>query len=85
MWAARDHSPLRERVEAALETSCAALIALQWIESSLVQQTTRADGLREHLTGATGTLQAAVDALRRVLSSGESVLALGFVVERSSF
>jgi hypothetical protein len=76
----RDYLPVLDNVEAALEASCGALIALQRVDADLAD-TIRPDGIHGHIERAEQRLREAIEELRQAQYSGASGLALGFVLE----
>jgi hypothetical protein len=76
----RDYLPILDRIEAALEASCGALITLQSIDGAAIRD---GDGMHGHIAEAILSLRHAIDELRNAQSRGASGLALGFVLARS--
>lgn len=79
----RDYLPALDRIEAALEATCGALIALESLTSGAPEHPHGADGMQEHVGRAIRSLRDAIDELRSAQGAGADGLALGFVSEGS--
>lgn len=77
----RDYLPALDRIEAALEASCGALITLESLNCRATGSTDEADGMQEHIGQATRSLREAIESLRAAQSDGADALALGFVLK----
>jgi hypothetical protein len=76
MTYARNIQPALKHLEAALEASCASLIALE----SVRDETLEPSPIHGQVTRAVGSLRAAISELRAMHDSETSVLAFGFVL-----
>jgi hypothetical protein len=77
----RDYLPALDRIEAALEASCGALVTLESIKPGPADDLRGIDGTHGHLRLAIGSLREAIEELRLAQSKGSSALASGFVLE----
>jgi hypothetical protein len=77
----RDYLPALDRIEAALEASCGALVTLESINAGAVDGLHDIDGTQRHLGLAIGSLREAIEELRLAQSKGSSALAIGFVLK----
>jgi hypothetical protein len=76
----RDYLPVLDRIGAALEATCDALMALQSIDVlPAMPKSEHGDG---HVERAVSHLRHAVDELRDAQAQGQTGLALGFVLAR---
>jgi hypothetical protein len=76
----RDYLPVLDRIGAALEATCDALMALQSIDVlPAMPENAQGDGHVEH---AISHLRHAVDELRDAQANGQTGMALGFVLAR---
>ena len=73
----RDYLPVLDRIGAALEASCDALMTLQSIE---VLPRIADDPAEANVAEAISRLRQAIDALRDAQAEGQTGLALGFVL-----
>jgi hypothetical protein len=73
----RDYLPVLDRIEAALEATCDALMTLQSIEAL---PSIPNDPGRVHVAQAISQLRQAIDELRDAQAEGQTGLALGFVL-----
>ena len=78
----RDYLAGLDRIEAALEASCGALITLESLNCRAHQAGGKADGMQDHIAHATRSLREAIESLRAAQSDGTDALALGFVFKR---
>jgi hypothetical protein len=76
----RDYLPVLDRIGAALEATCDALMALQSIE--VLPTMTESEEGEAHVERAVSHLRHAVDELRDAQAHGQTGLALGFVLAR---
>jgi len=72
----RDHLPALNRIEAALEATCGALITLE----ALGGDASDFDAMQQHVAGAVHSLREAIEELRSAQNNGANELALGFVL-----
>jgi hypothetical protein len=77
----RDYLPALDRVEAALEASCAALVTLESINPGAADGTSDIDATQRHVGLAISALRDAIEELRLAQSDGSSALAIGFVLK----
>ncbi len=73
----RDYLPVLDRIEAALEATCAALMTLQSID---VLPSIADDAGEVEVAQAISHLRQAIDKLRDARAEGQTGLALGFVL-----
>jgi hypothetical protein len=78
----RDCLPALDRIEAALEATCAALMTLESMNPGSVDAIGGAAGTEAHVQLAISRLRDAVEELRLAQSDGSSALAIGFVLKR---
>ena len=76
----RDHLPVLDRVEVALEATCDALMTLQSIDA--LARIPAGENGKGHIARAISHLRHAVDELRDAQAAGQTGLALGFVLAR---
>jgi hypothetical protein len=79
----RDYLPALDRVEAALEASCGALVTLESISPRAADGAGGTDTTQRHLGRAISALRDAIEELRLAQSNGSSAPAMGFVLEGS--
>jgi hypothetical protein len=77
----RDYLPALDRIEAALEASCGALVTLESIPSDAVDGSDDPDGMRGHVGLAIRSLRGAIEELRLAQNNGAYALAIGFVLQ----
>ena len=77
----RDYLPALDRIEAALEASCGALVTLESINSAAADGSDNADGMRDHVALAIRSLRDVIEELRLAQSNGACTLAIGFVLK----
>jgi hypothetical protein len=77
----RDYLPALDRIEAALEASCGALITLESLGCGATDGVGDTNGLQEHIGRAIRALRTTIDELRAAQSDGAGALALGFVLK----
>ena len=78
----RGYIPALDRIEAALEASCGALITLESLDSQATERATEANEMQEHIGRARRSLREAIDSLRAAQSDGGAdAIALGFVLK----
>ena len=77
----RDYLPALDRIEAALEASCGALVTLESINPGAADALRDVDGMRGHVGLAIRSLRRAIEELRLAQSNGSSALAIGFVLK----
>ena len=77
----RDYLPSLDRIEAALEASCGALVTLESINSDAGDGSDDADGTRSHVGLAIRSLRDVIEELRLAQSNGACTLAIGFVLK----
>ena len=78
----RDYLPTLDRIEAALEASCGALITLESLNCPASAREGEADAVQHHIEQAIGSLRKAIESLRAAQSDGADALAFGFVFQR---
>ncbi len=76
----RDYLPVLDRIGAALEATCEALMALQSID--VLPSVPESELGDAHVERAVSHLRNAVDELRHAQAQGQTGLALGFVLAR---
>jgi hypothetical protein len=76
----RDYLPVLDRIGAALEATCDALMALQSID--VLPNRPESEEGEGHVERAVSHLRHAVDELRDAQAQGQTGLALGFVLAR---
>ncbi len=76
----RDYLPALDRIEAALEASCGALVTLESINSEGGDGSDDPDGLRTHVGMAIRSLRNVIEELRLAQNNGACALAIGFVL-----
>jgi hypothetical protein len=77
----RDYLPALDRIEAALEASCGALVTLESITPGAAKGPKDIDTTQRHLGLAVSALRDAIEELRLAQSNGSSALAIGFVLK----
>jgi hypothetical protein len=77
----RDYLPALDRIEAALEASCGALVTLESIKPGPADGLRDADRMQAHVGLAIASLRGAIEELRLAQSNGSSALAVGFVLK----
>jgi len=81
----RDYLPALDRIEAALEASCGALVTLESINPGAADDDLSGPaGMQRHLGQAITNLRDAIQELRLAQSNGSSALAIGFVLNGNS-
>lgn len=80
----RDYLPALDRIEAALEASCGALVTLESLNLGAADGLSDLDGMQGHVGLAITSLRDAIQELRLAQSNGSSVLAIGFVLKGNS-
>lgn len=78
----RDYLPALDRIEAALEATCGALIALESLRCRACEDAHDPSSMQDHVGRAIRSLRDVVDDLRSAQSAGTDGLALGFVLKR---
>ncbi len=77
----RDYLPALDRIEAALEASCAALVTLESINSVAGDGSDNGDSMGGHIGLAIGSLRNVIEELRLAQNNGACALAIGFVLK----
>jgi len=80
----RDYLPALDRIEAALEASCGALVTLESINPGAADDLTGVEGMQRHVGQAISYLRDAIEELRLAQSNGSSAIAIGFVLKGNS-
>ncbi len=78
----RDYLPALDRIEAALEASCGALVTLESIHSDPAgDRSDDQDGMLGHVGLAIRSLRNVIEELRLAQNNGACALAVGFVLK----
>jgi hypothetical protein len=77
----RDYLPTLDRIEAALEASCGALVTLESINSVARDGSDEPDAMGGHVGLAIRSLRDVIEELRLAQSNGACALAIGFVLK----
>lgn len=77
----RDYLPALDRIEAALEASCGALVTLESINSGVADRVSDVDAAQGHVRLAIRALRKVIEELRLAQNNGSSALAIGFVMK----
>ncbi len=77
----RDFLPVLDRIEAALEASCGALVTLESINSDAASGSDDRDGTAGHVGLAIRSLRTVIEELRLAQNNGACLLAIGFVLK----
>jgi hypothetical protein len=76
----RDYLPALDRIEAALEASCGALVTLESIDPDAPDELEDPAGMRAHVGQAIRSLRHTIEELRLAQNNGACALAIGFVL-----
>jgi hypothetical protein len=77
----RDYLPALDRIEAALEASCGALVTLESINPDALEGPDNPVGMRGHVGQAIRSLRQTIEELRLAQNNGACALAIGFVLK----